>query len=156
MGYSILFVGIVLVSCCTAYWYITKDYILLDTVYELERENRKPRTDFGISVKEAPLISLIVNPDVYDGETVSVSGFFSLGQELSHLFYTSEQQALLQIDNSLHIDLPDGWAEKLMPYNGRFCSIVGRFKKQPEGVFFHSRGGDIVDVEIISVSRRTP
>jgi len=115
--------------------------------YTLGEIHTRKGTNVIISVS---FISLVANPEKYSGKTIHVSGFLSLRNERSALFYTSEQMQHDQMADALWIEMSPEWFRRLQSFDRRFCRIAGRFDMSRKG-HFGMYSGSLTEIEQVTV-----
>ena len=84
------------------------------------------------------IISLIANPERYEGKLIQLQGLVTVKFELNAVWLGADSLKHLDVDNAIALRLsgdgePEDLAERAKQYDEKFVPIVGRFTAEEHG-----------------------
>jgi hypothetical protein len=88
----------------------------------------------GKDAIDTSIVRLLSNPESYNGKTIAVVGYYSIGQELSAIFLSKEAADLGNIQLSVWVNIPDKLeaTDLIAPMKDGFVYLRGVFEYDPK------------------------
>jgi len=80
------------------------------------------------AVVQTSFLRLVVLPEKFEGQTVSVEGFLSLGRERDVLFAHEDDSVHLILSNGVLVDRTEQMGKQMRSLNNKYVRIVGTFR----------------------------